>query len=135
MAQYGAINIGALLTASGVSVAGTADIEVRRESDGALASIYSDEAGTTPIAQPGSQTDASGRAKFYTPGTNHGLKITITKGAESHIWRNVPIGTAGQRDCTDFGASLMNAADAPTARAALGLTAHDIYLHSILGPL
>lgn len=102
MTTLAAFNGASLLTASGVAVPANADVEVRRESDSVIASIFSDEAGTTGITQPGFQTDAQGRFIFYAAGILHGYKITITKGAESHVWRNVPIGTAAQLDVAAF---------------------------------
>lgn len=111
----------AFTTASGVAVAALATVEVRRESDGALATIYSDEAGTTGITQPGFAADANGRFSFYTLGSNHGYQVTVTKagGGETATARNQAIGTAAQRDMTDYGASIVNLADAAATRLAL----------------
>jgi hypothetical protein len=97
-------NIGALLTASGLALAPLATIEVRREVDGALATIYSDEAGTAPIAQPGFACDSSGRAVFYADGIDRGYQVAVTKagGGETYTLNHVAIGTAAQRDQDDF---------------------------------
>lgn len=98
MTTLASFSSAAFTTAAGVAVAATADIEVRNEDDGALASIFSDEAGTVPIAQPGFQTDASGRFIFYAAGRDRGYKVTVTKGAETYAVRHIAIGTAAQRD-------------------------------------
>lgn len=76
----------------------SASIEVRREDTGALASIYSDEAGTTPIANPSAFADSNGRFRFYAAGLVRGYRIDITDGGFSASYRNVPVGTAGMQD-------------------------------------
>lgn len=54
-------------------------VEVRNELDGALATIYSDSAGASPISQPGAQTDSNGVLEFWvSPGY-----YTITSGART----------------------------------------------------
>lgn len=92
----------AFLTASGIAVAALATVEVRLDGPGggALAPIYSDIDGLTPIAQPGFAADSSGRFAFYTFGRVGGYQITVTKagGGETVTLNNVPIGTAGQID-------------------------------------
>lgn len=95
-------NIAALLTGSGLAIAPLADIEVRKESDGTLATIYSDEPGSAGITQPGFKTDSSGRALFYAAGIDRGYSILVTKagGGESYTFRNVPMGTLQYLDQT-----------------------------------
>lgn len=89
-------------TATGVAVAPNADITVRNSDTGTLANIWSDEAGTAPIVQPGYQADSSGRFEFYATGRDRGYDITVTKGAETYTLHHVAIGTAAQLDSTDF---------------------------------
>lgn len=96
--NLGVFNGAAFATAAGVVVGANADIEVRRESDSALAAIFEDRDGSTPITQPGFQADASGRFTFYAAGRAGGYQITVTSGAESYTWRNVPIGTLQELD-------------------------------------
>lgn len=99
---YAVFNSAAFATATGVAVGANADIEVRRESDGAVATVYSDEAGTAVITQPGFQADASGRFAFYAPGVQRGYSVKVTKGAETWTLHNIAIGTAGYLDATSF---------------------------------
>lgn len=70
-------------------------IEVRRESDNALATIYSDRAGTTPLGNPFTGA-TDGFAFFYAVGDAY--KITATKGSFSRIERYVGIGLASESD-------------------------------------
>jgi hypothetical protein len=95
-------NSASFVTSSGLGISVSPTIEVRRESDSALAAIYSDEAGTTPITNPSAFADTVGRFKFYAAGLARGYSILVTKGAESFTLRNVGIGTAGQLDATAF---------------------------------
>lgn len=75
-------------------------VEVRRESDNALVSLFSDRAGATPIGNP--FTGASdGLIEFYVAGGAY--KLTITKDTFSRILRYVPVGTYGE---LDVGASI-----------------------------
>jgi hypothetical protein len=86
------------LTSTGV-VANGADVEVRLESSGALAAIWSNEAGTVPIANPAvAFTDSNGRFSFYAAGADRGYSVKVTKGADTFTLHNVAIGTAGQLD-------------------------------------
>ena len=119
----GVYNSAAFITAAGVAVAPNADVEVRRESDSGLASIYSDRAGATPITQPGFQADSLGRFTFYAAGLSGGYQVTVTEGAESQIVRNVAIGTAAELDADPFWAGVWAAAAAAAARLALGFAA------------
>lgn len=72
-----------------------ASIEVRRESTGALAAIYSDRDGNTPLSNP-FNADSSGFARFHVSGG--AFRITATKGGFSRTWRYVAIGLAGEYD-------------------------------------
>jgi hypothetical protein len=81
---------------AGNVVAG-ASVEVRREIPGApLASIYSDRAGTTPMANP-TTTDSNGGAGWFCVGGYY--KITVTNGMDaSPPRRYVGIGLAQGTD-------------------------------------
>lgn len=73
-----------------------ASVEVRSEIPGApLATLYSDRAGTTPIANPAT-TDAHGDVGFHVIGGAY--KITVTSGILTKTRRYVPIGLAQESD-------------------------------------
>ena len=93
-------NSAAFLSAAGLAIAASATVEVRREDTSALASIFSDEAGTTPITNPSAFADTEGRFAFYAAGIEHGYSVNIIKGAENFTIHNVAIGTAAQFDVT-----------------------------------
>ena len=128
-------NSAAFLSAAGLAIAANATIEVRRESDSALAAIFSNEAGTVPITNPSAFADAEGRFAFYAAGIGSGYSVKLTKGAETFTLRNVAIGTAAQFDATPYAATVLAAADEVSARDALGLDSNDIFLHGLYGPL
>lgn len=109
----------AFTLSGGLAVAPTADVEVRDEATGSLASIFSDVDGVTPITQPGFQADANGRFAFYIPGGLY--KITLTKNAEVVVLRHVAIGLAASYDATTFTGSFLSSEDAATAVNTLGL--------------
>jgi len=102
MANLAVFNSAAFLTVSQLAVAGGATIEVRREDTGALAAIYSDEAGAALIANPSAFADSSGRFTFYAAGIARGYSILVTSGAESFTLRNVAIGTLAQQDASNL---------------------------------
>lgn len=87
----------AFTNTSGVAVAASASVEVRREDTGALASIFSDVDGLNALANP-FNADANGRFSLYAAGLSLGYKITVTKDAVSHVLRHQAIGTAAQID-------------------------------------
>jgi hypothetical protein len=119
MASYSSV---AFSTASGLAVAGGATVSVRKESDGALAAIYSDSAGSGPLANP-TTADSDGRFEFYAAGIQEGYEITVTDGAESYTLHNVAIGNAAQLDATDFVATFMSTVDSEAeAKTYLGIT-------------
>jgi hypothetical protein len=130
---------GAFTTASGVAVAALATVEVRLDGPGggALATIYSDVDGTTPISQPGFAADSNGRFVFYAAGRKGGYQITVTKagGGESVVLHNQAIGMAAQLDPTAVGEAVLTAADAPTALAALSSSALGAVLRRLYGTL
>jgi hypothetical protein len=73
-----------------------ASVEVRAELPGQpLSSLYSDRAGTTPIANP-TTTDSHGDAGFYITGGFY--KITVTSGLLTKTRRHVGIGMAQGSD-------------------------------------
>lgn len=77
-----------------------ATVEIRRESDNALASLFTDRAGTTPTAEAGTITaDSGGRATCYMAGGAY--KVTVTKSPFTDTYRYVAHGTMGERDWTD----------------------------------
>lgn len=76
-----------------------ASVEVRIQDTNALASIYSDRAGSTPKSNPFT-TGFDGFADFFAPGNAY--KITATKGGFSKTWEYVPIGIAQELDETDI---------------------------------
>ena len=76
----------------------SAQVEVRLESSGALASLFSDRAGVTPLANPFT-TGAGGLAEFYASPNEY--KVTATSAGDSIVWRYVVLeGTAALSDVT-----------------------------------
>lgn len=75
-------------------------ITVRRESDAALATIYSDRAGTVAIGNPFTG-GTDGLARFFAAGDAY--MITATKGGFSQTWRYVGIGLASESDGLSVG--------------------------------
>ena len=114
---YGVYNGVAFTTASGLAVAPTASIEVRREDTAALATIYRDVNGATPESNP-FNADSSGRFTFYAAGLALGFKVTVTKNAESLVVRNVPIGLLGYLDAPVVDATQINFLQAGTGAVA-----------------
>ena len=90
----------ALLTNGGVSVGDAATIEVRKESDGLLASIFEDRAGAVGLSNP-FVADSLGRFQFYAAGIDEGYRIKVTKGGENYTLNNQPVGTLQERDTAD----------------------------------
>lgn len=83
-----------------IEVGDNASIEVRREDTGALASIFSDRAGGSGLANPFT-ADAGGRFEFYAAGLDQGYRVKVTKGADTHTLNNQAVGTSQERDITD----------------------------------
>lgn len=79
----GIYNSNAFKNASGVQVVASANVEVRRESDGGLAAIFSDRAGAsliTQVAYPGTtgfKADANGYFQFFAAGIVDGYQIRV----------------------------------------------------------
>lgn len=81
-----------------------ASVEVRSEAPGAaLAALYSDRSGTTPLGNP-FLADADGFAAFHVIGGAY--KITSTFGSGSRIFRYEGIGTSSE---TDIGSAFVDA--------------------------
>jgi len=74
-----------------------ASIEVRSESTGLLATLYSDRNGSTPLGNPFVASDG-GDAGFHVIGGAY--KITATKGVFEREWRYVGVGLAQESDIT-----------------------------------
>lgn len=83
-----------LITDDSGNVVTGASIEVRRESDNVLATLYSDRAGASPIANP--FTDSTGTGRFHAAGAAY--KVTATKGALTRSFRFVAVGLAAEQD-------------------------------------
>lgn len=75
-------------------------VTVRKESDNSLATLYEDEAGTTPLSNPA--TFADGVMVFYTAGSTGGLRIDVAATGYSATLRNEPCGTGAQVDIEDL---------------------------------
>ena len=90
----------ATITDEDGTVQASASVEVRRESDNGLASLFSDRTGSSPISNP-MTTGADGFAQFFVTGGEY--KITATSAAGTKTWRWVEIqdfGTAATADVT-----------------------------------
>lgn len=94
-------------------------IEVRKESDSTLATIYSDVNGASQINNP-TNADAEGMVSFYAAGIARGYKITITNSAGTRVLRNVAIGTAAEFDISDVVGGTLNAASLAAFLVAIG---------------
>lgn len=81
------------------AVQSAAEVEVRNEQTNALATLFSDRAGATPLANP-LTADSQGFAAFYAAGGAY--KITATKDAFSRVWRHEAVGTAAEHDAEFF---------------------------------
>jgi hypothetical protein len=122
MAKLGIYSGAAVTTTGGLAVAATAAIEVRRESDSGLASIYSDRAGASPISQPGFVADAQGRFIFYAAGIDGGYSVKVTAvNAETYTLRNQQVGLAQERDAGDAGAQALAGQNNVDCLVALGV--------------
>jgi hypothetical protein len=84
---------GLVQDALGNAVAG-ALVEVRLESNGALAVLYADREGTIGLSNPFTAAEAT--AFFHAGGGSY--RVTAIKGGLQQIWRYVAVGTAGEAD-------------------------------------
>jgi len=76
-----------------------ASVTVRVQSDNSLASIFSENTGTTPKANPFT-TGSDGLASFFALGNVY--KVTATKGALTRTWEDVSLGSAQSLDEDDI---------------------------------
>jgi hypothetical protein len=123
----GIYNSNAFRNAAGVQVVPNANVEVRRESDSGLADIFADRAGAsqiTQVAYPGTtgfQADADGYFEFFAAGISGGYQIRVYSDDLSldKTIHYQATGTGRERDASDYGATIMDAANAAAARALL----------------
>jgi hypothetical protein len=80
------------------NIQGEASVEVLLESSGALAALFSDRDGESPIDNP-VEADPDGFVRFYAAGGAY--RINATLGSFTRTWRHVPIGLLGERDTID----------------------------------
>jgi hypothetical protein len=126
--SFGIYNSNAFRNASGVvNISASANVEVRRESDGGLASIFSDRAGTaaiTQVAYPGTtgfKANASGYFEFFAAGGTEGYKVRVYSDdlTLDKTVRYQRTGTAGEHDAGVTGAQLMGTTNPAGARTIL----------------
>jgi hypothetical protein len=99
---FGIYTNAAFSNSSGIAAAALAEVEVRREDTGALASIFADRDGVTPLDNP-FLADANGRFEFYAAGLPDGYEVTVTDAeANSHTLNYQAIGTAQYQDVDDL---------------------------------
>jgi len=85
-----------------------ATITVYKESDGLIATIYSDRAGATPKSNPFTLSSADqGYAYFHAVGGAY--KVVATYGSYTQTWRYEPVGTGAE-----FDAGSLSGVQAPT---------------------
>lgn len=96
-----------ITTGGGIIVPG-ASVEVRRESDNVLATLFSDRAGTVVIGNPFA-ADSEGFAAFHVIGGVY--KITATFGSSTRVWRYVGVGTMSEFDVEQLVFSFANFPD------------------------
>jgi len=73
-------------------VIGGASVEVRRESDDVLITLFSTPSVSGPTLSNPAIADSAGFVRFYA--AEGAYRITATSGAFSAVWRNVQLGTA-----------------------------------------
>lgn len=116
MATLGRFQAFALDDAGNVLASPT--VEVRDENTASLATLFSDRAGASGIANPFTGA-ADGSFSFHCTGGVY--KIIVTKGAVTRTWRYVGVGTAAEHDSiTDSGGNPIPVTD---GGASLGTTA------------
>lgn len=109
------------VASSGIAaLAPLASIEVRKESDNTLASIFSDVNGSSALANP-FQADAEGQFTFYVAGLARGYKVTATSGSSVRVLRNVAIGTGAEVDISDAIGAVLNNTTLAAFLTAIGL--------------
>jgi hypothetical protein len=80
---------------SPLAVAAAATIEVRRESDSGLESIFEDREGATPLTNPSAFADSSGRFQFFAAGDPQGYSVKVTSGAFTYTLRYQEVSVLG----------------------------------------
>lgn len=95
----------------------SASVEVRRERDGAIVSLYSDRLGATPVGNPVT-TDSDGQVGFHVVGGAY--QITVTKDSFSDVKRYVGIGLAQESDSLLTGAAFSFSTSTTDADPGLG---------------
>jgi hypothetical protein len=98
-----------ITTGGGIVLPG-ASVEVRRESDNGLATLFSDRAGTVSILNP-FLADSQGFAAFHVVGGAY--KIVATYGSSTLTWRYVGIGMTQEFDVDQLSLTYVNAPDVP----------------------
>src|SRR5262245_57009851 len=92
----------------------TVSIEVRRESDNGLASLFSDSGGLTPLGNPFANNPANnGNFRFHVVGGSYRIRA-FTGSGDVMLWRHVGIGTAAQRDAEAFLSTSGGTVSSPT---------------------
>lgn len=94
-----------------------ADVEVRREEDGSLATLYADRAGETPLANP-LAADMSGFVRFFAQGDAY--TITAVGAGSTRTWRFDPTGRLKEFDRISDALAVDDGADTAEARSLLG---------------
>lgn len=107
-----------------------AEIEVRREEDDSLATLYADRAGETPLANP-LAADMSGFVRFFAQGDAY--TITAVGAGSTRTWRFDPTGRLQEFDRVSEALVADDAADLLSARSNLGTfsSATEVQSHHI----
>lgn len=94
-----------------------AEIEVRREEDGSLATLYADRAGETPLSNPFA-ADMSGFVRFFAQGDAY--TITAVGAGSTRTWRFDPTGRLQEFDRVSEALKTADGADTLETRKQLG---------------
>ena len=94
-----------------------AEIEVRREEDDSLATLYADRAGETPLANP-LAADMSGFVRFFAQGDAY--TITAVGAGSTRTWRFDPTGRLQEFDRVSDALGIAGGADTAETRRQLG---------------
>src|SRR5690625_90592 len=94
-----------------------AEVEVRREEDDSLATLYADRAGETPLANP-LAADMSGFVRFFAQGDAY--TITAVGAGSTRTWRFDPTGRLQEFDRVSEALNADGGADIVSARSNLG---------------
>jgi hypothetical protein len=96
---YAIYTSAAFTNGSGLAVAAGAEVEVREELTGNLATIYEDRDGSEQLTNP-FNADSSGRFQFFAEGVEAGYRVKVTKGDQEFTLRYQPVGLAQYSDFT-----------------------------------